>query len=637
MPKTEEGLSYQYEKGVLTFRTCPSPIRSLNIARIDAGGPIREIRVAFDAYGAPGSRFYAVQELILPETLQVFPKFEAAFAKVSQLRLPQSCQKLPAKAFSGWKKLKEIVIPEGVSNLPDGVFSGCSSLQYVHLPDSVTSLGKEAFRNCSKLSGKLVLPKNLTAIGDQTFSGCKNVEEVVFPDTLASIGTKAFKGCTKLLRVELPAGVQLQKDSFPEEPRLLVGGAEYAPEPEKVEAKLSPIYLYDIDVNQIRSELQDGQAVEIHAMIHHFIKRLEVLTPDGKHVGFLADSSIKTVNRLKRIQPGEAFDASVSRADTGEIIIVFPDNAPFRPTSFPERTHCFDWNRPAIDRSRLPLENAEFQFQLQAEPYKLMSEQDSLLQRDEYARAFSDDAAQMIYRKESELKYMYARSDDEISVFWTQYISMTLLEHIPLGTEFDVKIDSVRIQVDDDSWGAMHAGRRADYAYSVPTIVFFWRGIRAAYAPLLGRSSEDWNRALLVFWKWSRHTEWKPKAWLTQVTDAPACVFQIAFFPGTEQITGSIDLSEAIEYEGGERGESIPLEKLFSFFAETDKICLCADEAGSDGIALQQGNAFYRLPVGMYGLRECTEYEINRFQHNSWYQWYTMDDLEKAACHGVAD
>ena len=47
MPKTEEGLSYQYEKGVLTFRTCPNPITSLNIAQIDAGGPIREIRVVF--------------------------------------------------------------------------------------------------------------------------------------------------------------------------------------------------------------------------------------------------------------------------------------------------------------------------------------------------------------------------------------------------------------------------------------------------------------------------------------------------------------------------------------------------------------------------------------------------------------
>lgn len=122
MPKTEEGLSYQYEKGVLTFRTCPNPITSLNIAQIDAGGPIREIRVVFDAHGASGGRFFAAQELVLPETLQVFPKFEAAFSKVSQLHLPQSCQKFPVKAFEGWKKLKEISIPEGVTELPDGIF-----------------------------------------------------------------------------------------------------------------------------------------------------------------------------------------------------------------------------------------------------------------------------------------------------------------------------------------------------------------------------------------------------------------------------------------------------------------------------------------------------------------------------------
>ena len=48
------------------------------------------------------------------------------------------------------------------------------------------------------------------------FSGCKNIEEIIFPDGLASIGTKAFKGCAKLRQVELSAGVQFQKDSFPE-------------------------------------------------------------------------------------------------------------------------------------------------------------------------------------------------------------------------------------------------------------------------------------------------------------------------------------------------------------------------------------------------------------------------------------
>ena len=627
MPKTEEGLSYQYENGVLTFRTCPKPIRSLNIAQINAEGPILEVRVSFDAYGASGSRFYAAQELILPDTLQVFPTFEVAFPKVTQLLLPPSCQKFPVKAFAGWKKLKELSLPEGITKLADGIFSGCSSLQRVHLPDSVTAFGKESFRSCSKLSGKVVLPKNLVKIGALAFSGCKNIEEVVFPDSLASIGEKAFKGCSKLLQVKLPAAVQLGKDSFPEETRLLIDGVEYIPEPEKVDAKLSPIYLYDVDVNQIRSTLQNGQTVEVHAIIHRFAKRLEVLTPTGKHVGFLAESSIKTINRLKRIQPGQAFNASISKAATGEVNISFMDNVPFHPTSFPERTHRFDWNRPTIDCNQLPLENAEYQFQLIAEPYALMSERDSLLQRSEYEKTFSDDAARTIYRKESEFKYMYARSMEEISVFWLQYISVTLLEHIPLGTEFDIKIDSVCIQVNDNSWGAMHAGGMADYAYSVPAIVFFWRGIRVAYAPLLGRSADNWDESLLVFWKWSQHTEWTAKAWLVQVTDEPACVFQIAFFPGTEQPTGSIDLSEAMEYDG-RKGEPIPLKNIFSFFSQADKICLCAEEAGSDGIMVQQGKSFYQLPVGMYELCELSKYRIKCSRS---YKWYTIDELEKLA------
>ena len=630
MPKTEEGLSYQYEKGVLTFRTCPNPITSLNIAQIDAGGPIREIRVVFDAHGASGGRFFAAQELVLPETLQVFPKFEAAFSKVSQLHLPQSCQKFPVKAFEGWKKLKEISIPEGVTELPDGIFSGCSSLQCVHMPDSVSSFGKEAFRNCNKLPGKLILPKGLAKIGDQAFSGCKNIEEIIFPDGLASIGTKAFKGCAKLRQGELSAGVQFQKDSFPDGLRVRIDGVEQAVESEKFYAKLSSVFLRDVDVHQIRGSLQNEQNVEVHAIIHRFAKRLEVMTIDGSHIGFLADSSIKAVKKLKKIQLGQAFDASIAVMDDSEITVSFMNDVTFRPTSFPERTYCFDWNLPAIECDQLPLENSVFQFRLKTEPYKLLCERDSLLQRSEYAKAFSEDSARIIYRKESESKYLYARSNEEISVFWPQHISMTLLEHIPIGTEFDVKIESICIQVDDDSWGAMHAGGMADYAYSVPAIVFFWRGIRVAYAPLLG-SSCDWNAALFVFWKWSQHTEWTPKAWFVQITDASTCVFQLAFFPGAEQITGSIDLSSAMEYVG-EKGEKVPLKNIFSFFEKADKICLCASEAGSDGIALQQGESFFRLPVGMYELREFTEYENNHIRNNSWYRWYTMEELEKLTC-----
>ena len=623
MPKTEEGLSYQYENGVITFKTCPIQIRTLNIEKIDAGGPITEIRIEFSAFGAAGSRFFDVQELVLPNTLKVFPDFEVAFTKISQLFLPQTCQKFPKNAFSGWKRLKEIAVPNGVTELPDGVFSGCSSLQCVHLPDSVAAFGKEAFRNCSKLSGKWVLPKELTQIGDQAFLGCKSIEEIVFPENLISIGHKAFKGCAKLCRIDLSSSVRFQKDSFPEEARLVIDGLEQVAVPKEIFAKLSPVFLRDIDVQKIRASLQHRQKLEVHVIVHRFAKRLEVVTEDGAHVGFLADSAIKESRRLKKIQPGQAFDASAIVSDGGELIISFMDDVPFRKTSFPERTHCFDWNRPSFTRNQLPLEDAEFSLQVEALPYRFLCERDSLTQRAEYSRAFSEEAACIIYRKESESKYLYARSDKEISVFWQQNMSMTLLEHIPLGTQFEIRVESVRIQVDDDSWGAAHAGGMADYAYSVPAIVFFWKGVRVAYAPLLGRDLE-WVEAILAFWKWSKNMSWKPKAWLVQITDTPACIFQLAFFEGNEQITGTIDLSEAMEYEG-KQGEKVPLEKVFLFFSMADKICLCSQEAGSDGIALWQGDEIYRLPVGMYELCDLTEFETNYYKNR---KWMAMEELE---------
>ena len=205
---------------------------------------------------------------------------------------------------------------------------------------------------------------------------------------------------------------------------------------------------------------------------------------------------------------------------------------------------------------------------------------------------------------------------------------MTMLEHIPLGTEFAVGFDSVHLQVDDGSWGALHAGRSADYPYAVPAIVLFYKGIRIAYSPLVGEGviwNADCADALLIFWKWSKNTTWKPRAWLVQVTNAPSCVFQIAFFPGEEHIEGDIDLKLAMEYVGM-RAEPTPKARIFSFFAKADKICLNSQQAGNDGIALQWNNEIVSLPVGMYEEQEISE---NKRKYYKTQKWLTMEELEE--------
>lgn len=183
MAATKEGLSYQYVNGKLMFTTCPKEIAKLDLSASVPEGDVNEIEICFRSTGAAGRRFFAIQELILPETLKKFPNFDMPFESIKQLVLPKSCSKIPIGAFNGWKKLEKIQLPENLKEISDRLFYGCVALKNVALPQSVCKIGESAFRNCKTLS-HIIIPDGVLEIRESTFSGCKELVEIKFSENL---------------------------------------------------------------------------------------------------------------------------------------------------------------------------------------------------------------------------------------------------------------------------------------------------------------------------------------------------------------------------------------------------------------------------------------------------------------------
>lgn len=629
MPTLQEGLSYQYTNGKLTFTTCSKPIESLDLSASVPEGEVTEVSIRFQSTGAAGGRFFAIKQLVLPKTLKVFPEFDFPFAAVKQLVVPASCKKIPAKAFCGWKRLENIVLPENLTEIKDETFYGCTALKTVQLPHSVCKIGKSAFRGCKSLQ-RIVIPDGVREIQENTFSGCQKLVEVRFPTELKHICKNAFKGCPNLLRADLPSQTVWEKTSFLPAVKIFVNGVEHIPAPEEFHIRLSNVTLHDVDTKEIRSHLQDGQTVEVHSVIHHFSPRLEVMTLEGEHVGFLTANAVQKEPKLRKIPMGEAFHAKVRFLQDQKIEIVFSENEPRYTTPFQDHIKRLNWLRKPLAETELPLEKAVYTTTLNADFYQIVCEHDGFLQQKEYAAAFSEQEASRLYKGNSN----WEEYGEDASLFSSCNISSTLLEHLPLGTEFQVKIDTTYIQVDNLSIGYMHAGGGPDYAYPVPAFIMFYKGIRVANIPLMFDKSDqkEGYRIFLAFWKWCQNPTLQPRAWLVDVMqgtdswDPEMCRFCIGFFPGGNAPDQTLDLGLALAYENGNCELQMPVQQLMETFANADEINLSNSNYSAEStVWLRTNKKSQMLTAALYPGIPCR----NDFPQKT--EWYTLEQLENGA------
>lgn len=134
---------------------------------------------------------------------------EGAFANcfaLTEARLPEGLEAIPAGMFSCCESLEEIDIPDSVTSIGDGALFGCLSLTEIYIPDEVEVIGAGAFAGCENATS-IRLPEGLTEIGDGTFESCLSLAQIDLPDSLEVIGECAFVDCMSLESVDIPDGV----------------------------------------------------------------------------------------------------------------------------------------------------------------------------------------------------------------------------------------------------------------------------------------------------------------------------------------------------------------------------------------------------------------------------------------------
>ena len=61
-------------------------------------------------------------------------------------------------------------MPDNIISIPDRMFSGCGSLSEIKLPETADRIGTGAFENCSSLQS-IVIPESVRSIGENAFGG----------------------------------------------------------------------------------------------------------------------------------------------------------------------------------------------------------------------------------------------------------------------------------------------------------------------------------------------------------------------------------------------------------------------------------------------------------------------------------
>ncbi len=122
---------------------------------------------------------YGIKKVVIQEGITEISAgcFSGDFTDMTELKLPNSLQKIGNRAFKGCKKLKKVVLPSGLSEIPKECFSGCKSLTKIVLNKELTAIRKDAFKGCERLE-KLTVPENLD-IWENPIQKCSALKKIV--------------------------------------------------------------------------------------------------------------------------------------------------------------------------------------------------------------------------------------------------------------------------------------------------------------------------------------------------------------------------------------------------------------------------------------------------------------------------
>ena len=139
----------------------------------------------------------AVEQLVVGDSVEVIPNNFAKNARIKDLTIGKSVNKIGASAFYGCSGLKRVVIPNSVETINQKAFYENTALEQVTLGNALTLLNSHAFYGCRNLRS-IAIPNSVTQIGMYAFSGCTSLSSVLIGSAVSSMSSNVFSGCDSL-------------------------------------------------------------------------------------------------------------------------------------------------------------------------------------------------------------------------------------------------------------------------------------------------------------------------------------------------------------------------------------------------------------------------------------------------------
>ena len=142
----------------------------------------------------------AVEVLTIGDSVEVIPNNFAKNAKIKEVTIGKSVNRINSSAFYHCTSLKSLVIPNSVETINQKAFYENSALEQVKLGNGLTLINDHAFYGCSSLQ-HVTVPNSVNKIGMNAFNGCAALTSVTIGESVATINSNAFAGCRSLKTV----------------------------------------------------------------------------------------------------------------------------------------------------------------------------------------------------------------------------------------------------------------------------------------------------------------------------------------------------------------------------------------------------------------------------------------------------